>query len=329
MDKKILVVYKMSIYDIYGKHLDDPNIKRYMENTGETGAEILKNHELHNQTLEQVVSFLTSKADIETEVIYRADLPNGINNFDLVVCVGGDGTFLETASYITSSVPIVGINSSEYFEDSKNKGEKSVQESVHKGSIGFYCGLSRTKDIPSQLEQVLRGKVSVTMLNRLEARIDGKDIGRLVLNELFIAHENPAAVTMCKVTAEKKGSDNYVEDEQGNSGIIIATPQQCWAIKAGGEALPLDSRMYQIVARESYRGEYDVIVVDDKETDIMSRTRRGKIYVDGAHNVYDFTLGAHLKVRVSDKPLYVLGFNGQRRDEHVEKSRRKMLVKYL
>ena len=202
-------------------------------------------------------------------------------------------------------------------------------EMIEKGSTGYFCGVSRLDNLDERLDALLDGQIPVVKLNRLEAELDEERIGKLVLNEFMIAHENPAAGAMCKVIVRDKEQEPqiYVEDEQGHSGLMIATPQQSWAIKAGGEILPLQERAYQLVAREKYRGKYDVIVVGDKETEIISRTRRGKIYVDGSHNVYDFTLGASLKVRVSDKPLTVVGFDEERRMEYARTNKADPVVR--
>ncbi len=93
----------------------------------------------------------------------------------MVISVGGDGTFLD-ASHHVNSLPLLGINSS------------------RSSSFGHFC-LASLKNIEKVLDDIENDNIKTIKLLRLELLLNGKVLPDLVLNEVLIAHSNPAAAS--------------------------------------------------------------------------------------------------------------------------------------
>src|SRR3989338_5043858 len=85
-------------------------------------------------------------------------------NKDLVVAVGGDGTFLRASHFIFDKTPIFGVNS-----DPKSKE-------------GFFMTATK-KDFNKKLNRIIQDNYKIKKLHRLEAYINNKKIPEPALNE--------------------------------------------------------------------------------------------------------------------------------------------------
>lgn len=74
--------------------------------------ERLKNrYSVHRQCVDDVTRIL-SEVGIQYSVVGREELHRGIiQDKDLLIAVGGDGTILNTASFLDDTIPVLGVNS--------------------------------------------------------------------------------------------------------------------------------------------------------------------------------------------------------------------------
>ena len=74
--------------------------------------ERLKNrYSVHRKCVDSVTKILTD-VGVQFSVVGREELHRGIiQDKDLIIGVGGDGTILNTASFLDDSIPVLGINS--------------------------------------------------------------------------------------------------------------------------------------------------------------------------------------------------------------------------
>ena len=54
---------------------------------------------------------ILQKKHVEWKAVERKDLSQPINDVDLVVAVGGDGTLLQASHFMDDRIPILGVNS--------------------------------------------------------------------------------------------------------------------------------------------------------------------------------------------------------------------------
>ena len=132
-----------------------------------------------------------------------------VNNSDLVIAIGGDGTLLSASrKYGYEGVPILGINL---------------------GTIGFLTDIA-PKDLTSSLTSILQGKFNRDRRFFLEARINGKDIkNNISLNEIVIHSDSIAQLMEYDLFVDKK----FVYRQRAD-GLILSTPTGSTAYSLSG-----------------------------------------------------------------------------------------------
>lgn len=266
----ILVVYKKSAFELYSAS-SDKGLRNFMAESGDRVERMKQSHDAQQKSLEKVVASLNEEG-IGHDVIYRADL-TAISDRDLVVSVGGDGTFLEVSHYILDT-PILGVNS-----------DPST-------SVGYFCATDAW-GIKSYL-----GDVPITRVNRMELELDGVVLAEHILNDVLFAHANPAAVARYDVEV----GDEVTSFR--NSGLLVSTAagSTAWMYQHDGVIMPLDSMVLQYATR-SGRGRSTSFA---DELTIHSHTRQGTLFVDGAHVRYPCGIGSSLIMR-RGHPLHIVG----------------------
>lgn len=117
--KKVLIVTKITRYEfekIRRPDLSDEALEEKIRNRGTDFDALMHYHHLHKKTEHKVVKCF-SDLGVEVKIVNRLNINRDLLNWtDILVPVGGDGTFLLAASrasplFIDNSVPIVGFNS--------------------------------------------------------------------------------------------------------------------------------------------------------------------------------------------------------------------------
>ena len=137
-----------------------------------------------------------------------------------------------------------------------------------------------------------------------------------MLNEILVCHANPAAVSSYFLHVDGH------EEAQRSSGIWIATPAGSTAAirSAGGLVLPIHSDNFQFLVREPYQRpdstyrQIKGIRPFGTPVELISKMRQGRIYVDGPHISYPFTIGDRLRLDFEVPPLLVFGLDDARRN---------------
>jgi len=157
--EKILVVYKKSTFDLYNNEEFNPNVKRLIDENHVSVKSLKGSHNIHQMTVDTIIDVLSHKG-IHLDVIFRGDL-KPINDYDLVITTGGDGTILETSKYI-KNIPILGVNSDPL------------------GSVGFFTGASKD-DFEKKIDEVMNDSINRMDVNRIQLNLNGEPIKDLVL----------------------------------------------------------------------------------------------------------------------------------------------------
>lgn len=207
---------------------------------------------------------------------------------DLIVVVGGDGTFLKASHFIEGNQITFGINS-----DPDNKE-------------GFFLRTFK-KDFVKKLEMILKGKAKISRLARLESKIGNTKIP-LSLNEIFVGDAKPYRMSYYFV---KTGNQ---KEWQRSSGILISTPAgtYAWASSAACTKLPLLSNKFEIVTREPYvrrlvRKKSECKVLGKKDSvEIISDMDHAIAVVDSISKTYKMKYGQKISIKLSDKSLNVV-----------------------
>ncbi len=266
----VLVVYKRSMFELYtDQSKADKITKAYVE----AQPTLKTSHDIQMRTIETVLSTLT-KQGIAHKEICRADLgKESLSLYDLVISVGGDGTLLEVSHYVTST-PILGVNSNP------------------QSSIGFFTAATAETIEESiiHLEDLPK-----TKLTRLQITKNDKLLPELVLNDIIFCHANPAGMNRYTLTVDGKSFLRDGTDGLRSSGLLISTAAGStgWIYECGGEVMPLGSRRIQFHERDQRNAGSHYAA---GRIEMYSKTREGRIYIDGQHIKHNFTLGDRMTV---------------------------------
>jgi NAD+ kinase len=281
---KVLILHKKSTFQIQALEHRESRFLKLLEEHSEVVTRVKVAHEEHVETLEHLEKELRRR-QVQYRSIARAELDYRVQDVDLMIAVGGDGTFLD-ASHSLDTVPMLGINSSS------------------SSSFGHFC-LASEKTIENVLDQIEAGELEPRRVLRLELTLNGSILPELVLNEVLIAHSNPAAT--CRYFLDING----VKEEQRSSGVWVGTPAGSTGSmrSAGGTVLNILDRRFEYIVREACvrPGERishkRALMGANDQIECVSQMRTGMLFIDGQHIDYQFALGDELLVRVSPHDL--------------------------
>lgn len=282
---EILLVYKKSEFELQSSSEDEA--LRLFANSNHPDAVAMRlSHESQKRSLEEVVRLL-DQSELDYRMIYRADLMQlSKKDYRLVISHGGDGTLLEVSHYIQDDLPILGFNSDP--DTSK----------------GFYCcaNHSNLKELFENIE-----KLKTTRLNRIQIELNQQLIKEQVLNDVLIANMNPAATTRYRLYVDG------TEKRYQNSGLLVCTAAGSTArsYQENGIVMPIDSLDIEYI-NLGKRGEKPGFA---SSLEVGSLTKQGRIYIDGPHITYVFSLGDKVLMK-RGMPLAIIGDFESKRKEY-------------
>lgn len=161
------------------------------------------------------VPFLLEKkaAHMLGEEKYAASFLKLKEKVDLIIVLGGDGTFLHTAHhFIATNIPLLGINI---------------------GKLGFLTELE-TNVLTTALEYILEGNYQIEKRMLLEGKVKKRDSFNYfshALNDLVISRGDMVQMIKIKLYINEELVNSYRAD-----GLIVATPtgSTAYSLSAGG-----------------------------------------------------------------------------------------------
>ena len=204
-----------------------------------------------------------------------------INESDIVISVGGDGTFLETAR-LCQGKPIIGINT---------------------GTLGYLTEIS-PENIEMVLKNILKGNYDIENRMMLEGEII-KPSGDVIeipesLNEIAIS-KNTFGVVRFEVAVNEKLINSYTAD-----GILVCTPtgSTAYNLSCGGPIVDPGANIMTLtpIAPHSILNR-SIILSDDSIVEIeITELRKNTT----AHALYDgksieIFSGDVIRIKKSDK----------------------------
>lgn len=284
---RVLVVYKKDAYQQYIQEQRDPQLLRLLRRGHADALDIRRAHEVHAEAMEAIVHTLrTLKADVE--LAYRVGL-KVTKPYELVVSVGGDGTFLHAGRSIRHT-PILGVNS-----------DPARSEAV-------FCAATR-RTFPTLCRRALQRTLPELRLYRLQLTLNGKQLPQRALNDVLVVHDHPATMSRYRLQigsrAElQKSSGLWVSTAAGSSSAVLA---------AGGVRLRWSAKRFQYRPRELYRGRLSRprltggVLAPPTSVRVTWLMRRGSAFLDGPHVQTPLRFGDQLEIRLSlADPLRVL-----------------------
>lgn len=290
---RVLVVYKKDAYQQYVQEQRDPHLVRLLQRGHPDVRDLQRAHTVHEEALDAVVHALR-QLPVEFDLAYRADLKVR-KRYQLVVSVGGDGTFLQAARSVTRT-PILGINS-----------DPSRSEAV-------FCAATR-HTFARLCRQALAGTLPELPLHRLTLSLNGKRLALRSLNDVLVVHDDPATMSRYRLRVDRR------EEAQKSSGLWVSTAagSSSAMLAAGGVELPWGAKRFQYCPRELYCGRLSHarltggVLAPPARVQITWLMRRGCAFIDGPHVKVPLRFADEIEIRLSlTDPLRVLGLTPQR-----------------
>lgn len=283
--RRALLVVKESYFEQVSRTGDTAQLADIMAR--KPGVEsVFESHQQHISTLKHVQDILEARGIAVVVERNFTNLQEVLKDIDLIVTIGGDGTFLRISHEVLRQVPILGVNSAPVT------------------SFGHFC-LTNARGFGATLDQLLRGTIPATRLLRLRLTLDGVPLPQLVLNEVLIAHQHPAGTSRYLVSLGQKRAMHK------GSGLLVAAPSGTTGFlrSEGGPILPIDDRRFAFQKRAPFLrlfekpGLLSGIASEGEKLTVISQMQGGKLYIDGEHIEYDFPRGAVLTIEAAREDL--------------------------
>ena len=300
--KKILVISKKSTLELAEEH-NNQHILDLVKRNDASVAKLKKAESEHRATLKYLKNQLEKRmvqscSNIEQVTFKnRSDQIKDIENYDLILSVGGDGTFLWVSKFVPWNIPILGINSDP------------------SSSVGFFTCTDRL-GIPRLLHDIDKNAhMPEKIISRLSLKVNGQIIADRILNDVLFAAQHPAAMTNYILSVPTQ--NGVIEEEQKSSGIWISTAAGSTGaiLSAGGWILGLEDSRSQFVVREPMKNfvwgtEHHFIhglFSRQQSLKIVNKTRKAILAIDGTTNSIEITVGDVIEITNSKDKLIILG----------------------
>lgn len=209
---------------------------------------------------------------------------------DFALSVGGDGTFLTTASLVGHlDIPILGINC---------------------GHLGYLAEV-QTDNIEAVLGQLITNNYTIEQRRMLEVTCqqESKIASPFALNEVAILKSGLSSMITVDVTLNGEFLHNYKAD-----GLLIATPtgSTAYNLSVGGPLL--DPHVNAIILTPVATHSLNIrplVVLDDSKLDVKISSRNSSylLSVDGRSQVLNQDI--HLHIERSQRTIKLVRINGQ------------------
>ncbi len=170
------------------------------------------------------------------------------SSYDLFFSIGGDGTILQTVTYIRDlNIPIVGINT---------------------GRLGFLATVQKER-IASSIEEILNKNYTISQRSLITITATGheEELGPLnfALNEVTVSRKNSTSMISVVTSLNGEKLTNFWAD-----GLIISTPTGStgYSLSCGGPVIMPDTPSFIITPIAPHNLNARPLVVPD-DTEIM------------------------------------------------------------
>lgn len=236
--------------------------------------------------------FKTLPGYIRRKIAPLCSLEEKLPQADMVVSVGGDGTFLRTtAAAGDSGIPILGINT---------------------GRLGFLAAINYT-DMEDTLREVMKGDYEVenrTLLKLITDEMEPPvEFNVHALNEIAILKQDTASMLSIHAYINNDYLTSYHAD-----GLVISTPtgSTAYSLSIGGSILTPTTPSIILSAIAPHNLTSRSLVLDDScviSLKVESRNKLFLVSVDGESRVLDESV--KIEVRKDDYTLRVVKRIGQ------------------
>lgn len=224
--------------------------------------------------------FLTSQMGLE--IPYDSLFDDTDFTADAVVSIGGDGTFLRTATRVADKhIPMVGINT---------------------GRLGFLADITcgRVRDT---ITRIHNGKFEIEERNLLQLKMDGIPQGHtpFALNDIAILKHDISSMIQIETSVGNTPMITYQAD-----GLVVATPtgSTAYSLSVGGPIIAPGTNVICLTPVAPHSLTMRPLVLPASETirlDVTSRSHSFLVSVDGN----SFSCPEHTTIEICRAPYKI------------------------
>lgn len=260
---------------------------------------IAERHQVELAIQREFHDFLVNNLQIsvpECEIIHDDDF-----QADFVVCMGGDGTFLNVAGKVKEKeIPIIGFNT---------------------GRLGFLASFL-PEDIEDTVTDICNGNYTVCNHTVLQASSKGTSLGAVpfALNEVALLKHDISSMISIHTSINGEYLTTYMAD-----GLIIGTPtgSTAYSLSVGGPIVVPEGNIITLtpVAPHSLNMR-PIVLTDSSEVELTVQSRSGSflVAIDGRSQSYPDNIVISVK-----KADYVVKVVTKRGQSFFSTLRRKMM----
>ena len=221
---------------------------------------LLKRHDAQLCTNREFYQFLTNDLRLH---LPQVELFDGDDfHADMVISLGGDGTFLKAASHVgRKGIPILGINT---------------------GRLGFLADIS-PEEMEETFDEIHAHRYRTEERTLLQLKCDDPRLTRspYALNEIAVLKRDSSSMISIRATVGGMLLTTYQAD-----GLIVATPtgSTAYSLSVGGPIIAPDSQTIALtpVAPHSLNMR-PIVICDNREIalEVESRSHNFLVAIDG------------------------------------------------
>ena len=260
----------------------------------------LFSQEINESVNDVVQSFFTSKFSKESKFYVEKKLHDQLafdrdlelipfnkskdldSSIDLLVSIGGDGTFLRTIEYVRDlNIPVMGINT---------------------GNLGFLATIKK-ENLDQAVEKIYNKKFKVE--NRSVIKVNSEEIGLpknlfpYALNEISVVRKDTTSMINIKTSLDGNHLNSYWAD-----GLIVSTPTGStgYSLSCGGPVISPSSGSLVLTPISPHNLNARPLVISDEtkiELSVSGREEKHLLSIDS--NI--FTVQNQTKITI-EKPNF-------------------------
>ena len=239
--------------------------------------EELKKNDVNIYINSKFNQYISSKIFFHPTVVgeFDKDLPHDVK-FDFLLSIGGDGTFLESATIVKdSNIPILGINT---------------------GKLGFLAYVN-TNNLLMAIKQLLSGGYTIDKRMLLEVHAEDNFYGKnqYCLNEFALQKKSRLNMIKLKVYADGNYINTYWSD-----GLIIATPtgSTAYSLSCGGPIVDPKSDVILITPIAAHNLTVRPLVLSgDSEIKIVIESNEDKVLASLDYRAYSIRKSKEITIK--------------------------------
>ncbi len=256
---------------IFGRSFD-PQLGRNISEL----FQILESNGVKITVFGPLMNFLEQKKVVE-KIYPTFETTEELNNIDYLLSIGGDGTLLESATYVhDKNIPILGINA---------------------GRLGFLSTVT-IDSIPKALQQLLKGEFSIDERILISLESSNPELfGDLnfALNEFAILKRDTSSMIVVHTYLNGEFLNSYWAD-----GLIVSTPTGStgYSLSCGGPLMMPQTSNFIIAPVNPHNLNVRPMVVSDKSEisfKIEGRSKKFLVSLDSRSKSVDAKVSLSIK----------------------------------